>query len=84
MLTEYISFVNQYILNQTNQEFKLGFNLRLDALKFTKEQIEKNLTEAKTVQIENLTNALDIAKKKQELKISQEEIIIIFLYQNIC
>jgi uncharacterized protein HI_0866 len=75
--------VNQYILNQTNQEFKLGFNLRLDALKFTKEQIEKNLTEAKTVQIENLTNALDIAKKKQELKISQEEIII-FLYQNIC
>ena len=83
MLTEYISFVNQYILNQTNQEFKLGFNLRLDALKFTKEQIEKNLTEAKTVQIENLTNALDIAKKKQELKISQEEIII-FLYQNIC
>jgi len=83
VLTEYISFVNQYILNQTNQEFKLGFNLRLDALKFTKEQIEKNLTEAKTVQIENLTNALDIAKKKQELKISQEEIII-FLYQNIC
>lgn len=63
VLTEYISFVNQYVLNQTNQEFKLGFNLRLDALKFTKEQIEKNLTEAKTVQVENLTNALDIAKK---------------------
>ena len=63
VLTEYVSFVNQYILNQTNQEFKLGFNLRLDELKFTKEQIEENLTEAKKVQVENLTNALDIAKK---------------------
>ena len=65
VLTGYISFVNQYILNQINQEFKLGFNLRLDSLKFTKEQIEKNLTEAKTVQVENLTNALDIAKKSR-------------------
>ena len=63
VLTEYVSFVNQYILNQTNQEFKLGFNLRLDELKFTKEQIEENLTEAKKVQVENLANALDIAKK---------------------
>ena len=63
VLTEYVSFVNKYILNQINQEFKLGFNLRLDALKFTKEQIEENLTEAKKVQVENLTNALDIAKK---------------------
>ena len=63
VLTEYVSFVNKYILNQINQEFKLGFNLRLDALKFTKEQIEENLTEAKKVQVENLANALDIAKK---------------------
>ena len=39
VLTEYVSFVNKYILNQINQEFKLEFNLRLDALKFTKEQI---------------------------------------------
>ena len=62
VLTEYVSFVNKYILNQINQEFKLGFNLRLDALKFTKEQIEENLTEAKKVQVENLANALDIAK----------------------
>lgn len=65
VLTEYVSFVNKYILNQINQEFKLGFNLRLDALKFTKEQIEENLTEAKKVQVENLTNALDIAKKAE-------------------
>ena len=63
VLTEYVSFVNKYILNQINQEFKLEFNLRLDALKFTKEQIEEDLTEAKKVQVENLTNALDIAKK---------------------
>ena len=63
VLTEYVSFVNKYILNQINQEFKQEFNLRLDALKFTKEQIEENLTEAKKVQVENLTNALDIAKK---------------------
>ena len=63
VLTEYVSFVNKYILNQINQEFKLEFNLRLDALKFTKEQIEENLTEAKKVQVENLANALDIAKK---------------------
>ena len=63
VLGQYVEFINQYLLNQTNQEFKLGFNLRLDALKFTKEQIEENLTEAKKVQVENLTNALDIAKK---------------------
>ena len=63
VLYQYVEFVNQYILNQTNQEFKLGFNLRLDALKFAKEQMEESLTETKTVQVENLTNALDIAKK---------------------
>ena len=63
VLGQYVEFINQYILNQINQEFKLGFNLRLDALKFTKEQIEEDLTEAKKVQVENLTNALDIAKK---------------------
>ena len=63
VLTEYVSFVNKYILNQINQEFKLGFNLRLDALKFTKEQIEEDLTEEKNIQVENLTNALNIAKK---------------------
>ena len=63
VLDQYVEFVNQYILNQTNQEFKLGFNLRLDALKFAKEQMEESLTETKTVQVENLTNALDIAKK---------------------
>lgn len=63
VLVDYINFVNQYILNQTNKEFKLGFYLRLDALKFTKLQIEESLTEAKKVQIENLTNALNIAKK---------------------
>ncbi|MCK9059610.1 hypothetical protein MY802_02475 [Haemophilus influenzae] len=62
VLREYVNFVNQYSLNQTNQEFKQGFNLRLDELRFSKEQIEENLTEAKKVQVENLTNALDIAK----------------------
>lgn len=62
VLTEYVNFVNQYSLNQTNQEFKQEFNLRLDELRFSKEQIEENLTEAKKVQVENLTNALDIAK----------------------
>lgn len=47
VLTEYVNFVNQYSLNQTNQEFKQGFNLRLDELRFSKEQIEENLIEAK-------------------------------------
>ena len=63
VLGQYVEFINQYLLNQTNQEFKLGFNLRLDDLKFAKEQIEESLTETKTVQVENLTNALNIAKK---------------------
>lgn len=62
-MTEYVNFVNQYSLNQINQEFKQGFNLRLDDQRFSKEQIEENLTEAKKVQVENLTNVLDIAKK---------------------
>ena len=63
VLSDYINFVNQFILNQSNKEFKLRFNLRLDALKFTKNQIEESLTEAKTIQVENLTKALNIAKK---------------------
>ena len=63
VLLDYVNFVNQFVLNQINKEFKLGFNLRLDALKFTKKQIEESLTEAKTVQVENLDKALNIAKK---------------------
>ncbi len=63
VLLDYVNFVNQFVLNQINKEFKLGFNLRLDALKFTKNQIEESLTEAKTVQVENLDKALNIAKK---------------------
>ena len=63
VLLDYINFVNQFVLNQINKEFKLGFNLRLDALKFTKNQIEESLSEAKTVQVENLDKALNIAKK---------------------
>lgn len=63
VLTDYINFVNLHILNQTNKEFKLGFDLRLDGLRFSKKQIEESLTEAKKVQVENLTNALGIAKK---------------------
>ena len=63
VLLDYVNFVNQFVLNQINKEFKLGFNLRLDALKFTKNQIEESLSEAKTVQVENLDKALNIAKK---------------------
>ena len=63
VLTDYVNFVNLHILNQTNKEFKLGFDLRLDGLRFSKKQIEESLTETKKVQVENLTNALGIAKK---------------------
>ena len=63
VLTDYVNFVNLHILNQTNKEFKLGFDLRLDGLRFSKKQIEESITEAKKVQVENLTNALGIAKK---------------------
>ena len=41
VLDQYVEFVNQYILNQTNQEFKLGFNLRLDALNLLKSKWKK-------------------------------------------
>ena len=41
VLLDYVNFVNQFVLNQINKEFKLGFNLHLDALKFTKNQIEE-------------------------------------------
>lgn len=62
-LSEYVNFVNQYILKLTTQEFKLGFDLHLAELKFAKEQIEESQLEIKNIQIENLTNALNIAKK---------------------
>lgn len=62
-LTEYVNFINQYVTSLNKKEFDIGFKLRLDGLNFDKSQIENNLKEAKTVQIENLTNALSIAKK---------------------
>lgn len=62
-LTEYVNFINQYVTNLNKKEFDIGFKLRLDGLNFDKSQIENNLKEAKTVQVENLTNALSIAKK---------------------
>lgn len=63
VLVEYIQFVNQYVLNQINEEFKLGFKLRLESLVFSQNQIKETLNEAKAIQIENLTNALSVAKK---------------------
>lgn len=63
VLIDYVNFVNRYILNQINKEFKLGFKLHLEALGFMKQQIEESLTEEKKIQVENLTNALNIAKK---------------------
>ncbi|OOF64402.1 LPS O-antigen chain length determinant protein WzzB [Rodentibacter sp. Ppn85] len=63
VLNDYIDFMNQYTIELTVKEFDLGFRLRLDNLNFTKTQIESSLKEVKTVQLENLTNALDIAKK---------------------
>lgn len=63
VLEEYIEFLNKYALQQISMEFKVTFDLGLDGLKFSKEQIIANLNKARKVQIENLTNALDIAKK---------------------
>lgn len=63
ILMQYIDYVNNYVVKEFNNEFKVGFDLRLDNLKFNKEQIIKNLDESKTVQVENLEKALDIAKK---------------------
>lgn len=63
VLNDYINFVNKYIIELITKEFDIGFKLRLDSLSFSKTQIEENLKEAKIVQVENLTNALEIAKK---------------------
>ncbi|OOF77654.1 chain-length determining protein [Rodentibacter caecimuris] len=63
VLNDYIDFMNQYVVELTVKEFNLSFRLRLDNLNFTKTQIESSLKEVKTVQVENLTNVLDLAKK---------------------
>lgn len=63
VLGQYIDYINNYVINELNKEFKVGFDLLLDNLKFNKEQIASNLDESKTVQVENLEKALDIAKK---------------------
>lgn len=63
ILKQYIDYINSYTVNEINEEFKVSFDLRLENLRFAKQQISSNLDESKTVQVENLEKALDIAKK---------------------
>lgn len=63
ILKQYIDYINNHTINEINKEFKVGFDLRLENLRFAKQQISSNLDESKTVQVENLEKALDIAKK---------------------
>lgn len=63
VLSQYLEYVNNYVVNELNKEFKVGFDLLLDNLKFHREQIASSIDESKTVQVNNLEKALSIAKK---------------------
>ncbi|QIW15377.1 hypothetical protein A4G20_03025 [Pasteurellaceae bacterium RH1A] len=63
LLNQYIDFINYYTATQISNELKLAISLRLDRLNFTKQKILSSLTETKKIQIDNLTQALNIVKK---------------------
>ena len=61
-LNDFVSYINQKAFSLDLNEFLIWINERIKALTYEKSLIEQNLSIQKTVQVENLIKALDIAK----------------------
>lgn len=62
VLTEYITFVNQIILNDTKEDLIANLNLIENNLQIQKNKIEQNSENIRKIQLENLNVALTTAK----------------------
>lgn len=62
-LKQFIDFVNTKVINKDVEDFSIGFQERIKDLEYEKSLIENNLAISKTVQLENLDKAYNIAEK---------------------
>lgn len=62
VLEDYISFVNKFVLLKDKTDFLTDINLTLNSLELQKDKIQIDTKNTRQVQLENLNNALDIAK----------------------
>lgn len=62
VLSDYIQFVNQWVIAENKKDFLANINLVLSGLEVQKNKIERNTETVRQIQLENLTTALDTAK----------------------
>lgn len=65
VLEEYISFVNKSVLLEDKIDFLADINIAIDNLELQQDKIERDTESMRQVQLENLKNALDIAKSAE-------------------
>lgn len=62
VLTEYVNFVNEFVLMEDQTDFSADIHIAIDNLELQKDKIQRDTESIRHVQLENLNNALDIAK----------------------
>lgn len=65
VLEEYISFVNKSVLLEDKIDFLADINIAIDNLELQQDKIQRDTESMRQVQLENLKNALDIAKSAE-------------------
>lgn len=65
VLEEYISFVNKTVLVEDKIDFLADIDIAINNLKLQKDKIQRDTQNTRQVQLENLKNALDIAKSAE-------------------
>ena len=62
VLLDYIQFVNQWVVIQNKKDFLADISVVRGSLEIQKNKIKQDAENARQIQLENLTTALDIAK----------------------
>lgn len=62
VLTEYVDFVNKSVLAEDKTDFSADIKITIENLELQKDKIQRDTESIRQVQLENLHNALDIAK----------------------
>lgn len=62
VLTEYVNFVNKTVLMEDKTDFTADIQISIQNLELQKDNIQRDTENVRHVQLENLNNALDIAK----------------------
>lgn len=65
VLTEYVHFVNKFVLTEDKTDFSADIHIAIDNLELQKDKIQRDTESIRHVQLENLNNALEIAKSAE-------------------